>query len=566
MLDKLTPSLIKEMFRSAVHQLEKFREVLNKLNVYPVPDGDTGNNMLLTLKEPVEKALHLTKIKEILKGIAKEALFCARGNSGIILSQFLWGFAEACTSDEYIDASTLEKMFNEGTKAAYTAMSSPEEGTILTVIREVTERLSRIYKREKNMLKIFKNLYNQSKKTIKKTPDMLRVLKEAGVVDAGGQGFVYFLRGFYISLRKRFGIRFYPSLTEGLLQFIKTTVLIADKGQKLVFSSGKALISKISKFLKKEIKLKKKEVWEKLPEYRFCVEMVIVSDVTPEKVKNELKELGNSLLAVKRENILHLHIHTNEPFKVEEIGRSYGEILKTKIDDIYKQHEELIGSFEDREERIGIIAVANGEGFEEIFLSMGADEVVRGKETQNPSVEEILFHLMKIKTKKVIILPNDPNVILAAKNAAKFSPAETIVIPTKTMPEGISALLSFDPNLSLEENKKKMEWAMSCVKTGSVTVSTRDKKGKIDIKKGDIIGIGKEEIEVKGENPEKVLQDLIQKMLKEEDRLISIFYGKEVNEERVKNIRDIIKKKYPGCDVEVYYGGQPNYFYIVSLE
>ncbi len=555
-MEKLSAILVKEMFNSAVKQLERFRKILNQLNVYPVPDGDTGNNMLSTLKEPVGRVFHLTRIREILKNIAKEALFCARGNSGIILAQFLWGFAKACPSDDYVTPVMLEKMFKKGTELAYTSLTSPQEGTILTVMREVSEYLTQISQRERNMLKIFKNLYHQAQKAVKKTKEMLPVLKEAGVVDAGGQGFAYILRGFYIALRKRHAIKIYPLFLER----------IWEKSQKRVVSSVQKVWNVIKAPFSKIRKKAESMFLKRFPSYRYCVEMIIKGRVDEKKVTQELRDLGDSFIVVKRDNILHIHIHTNHPFKIEERTRKYGDVLKKKIDDIHIQHKEFIGIVNDLEDTTGIVAVVEGDGFEKIFTSLGVDGVVKGKGAKNPSVEEILAQLEKIKKRRVFVLPNNPNVILTAENAATLSPKEVKVIPTKTIPEGISAVLSFSPEDSFEENEKKMRWAIKMVNTGEVAISTRDTKGEVEVKRGDIIGMVNKKIKVKDITPEEVLLKLLEKMVSSESRLISVFYGNNVGKEKAEEVKKKIKEKFLQCEVELYYGGTPHYFYILSVE
>ena len=509
------------------------KDHLNRLNVFPVPDGDTGTNMSLTLSSAIGEIENLRNLSlgAVAEASAWGALIGARGNSGIILAQIFAGFAESIGSKSKMYSKDIAASFQIASEKAYRAVINPVEGTMLTVIRETADMASKLAEREKDITKLLEAMLGQANISLQNTPQLLPILRQAGVVDAGGLGFV--------------------SLLEGMLKLIRGEELREEFG---IRNSEFGII-------------------EDLPTYniqydwtnRYCTEFILEGDgLSQAKMKENLASFGDSLIVVGDDNLLRIHIHTSNSRQLLHYVSSFGEISQIKIDDMKEEHETL---FTSQSQSISILPVALGDGLREIFISMGADGVIEGGQSMNPSMGEILQAIERVPSSSVILLPNNGNVIPAANQAAKMSQKEVAVIPSKSVPEGLSALVAFREDVSFWENVKCMEDALHQTKTGEVTRASRDAEYKdIQIKKGDILGIFDGKIQF----AEKSLKDttiaLLQKMVEIEYEIITIFYGKEISEDEAEDLAELVSQKFPDKEIEIHYGGQPHYFYIISVE
>lgn len=545
--DIIEGTTLKQMFTGGLAVLEKEKNTINALNVFPVPDGDTGTNMFLTLSVAVEQLKKENKktVGEVVRSVADSSLMGARGNSGVILSQLFRGFSKSLSGKEKINVKEFADALQEGVNTAYKAVMKPVEGTMLTVAREAADSAAREAPRGIGFVILLEILLKQAEDTLKKTPDMLPVLKEAGVVDAGGKGLCAIYRGFLKGLQGH-----------GL------DVLMEEE--------------------KKEEPVKVLMAQDLL--YQYCTEFVIRGkDMEIESLKNELSGMGDSLLVVGGGDLIKVHIHTNNPGQVLEAGINYGELSQIKIDNMKEQHREYIKEeppMEDQfssgmsvtnkidSDEIQIIAVSPGEGISEIFQSLGVAHIIEGGQTMNPSIEDFLQALRKVSSDKVIILPNNKNIILSAEQSKALSSKKIKVIPSKTIPQGISALMHFDPILrELEDNALQMEQALSEIKTGQVTYAIRESTvNGIKIKEGSIIGLEENEVKVVGDNPKEAVISLIKEMFEEDDEIITLYYGKDITEEEAKNTVNRLLEIYPDCQIEYYKGGQPLYYYFLSIE
>ncbi len=533
---KIDASQLKELILAASDWVDKNKEILNRLNVFPVPDGDTGINMSLTLKGAV-KALKNVQLdfSQTTQLIARASLMEARGCSGNILSQWLKGFSEACQGKEYLSVKDLGLAFEKGAQSAYRAVEKPVEGTILTVMREVAKKISQLAKKENDLGKIFSEALKQAQKTLAETPELLPVLKEAGVVDAGGQGFVFILEAITAYLNKK---------PKTLLKVVSEATLLP-------------------KFLR-ELRYKTEELVNK-----YCFESVIsTSESKFEEIKEKLKQYGSSLITSKSGNLFKIHIHTNYPKKIHQLLSGLGKIKSEKIDDMEKMiRRRATLAKKDKEKKIGIVAVTLGSGLTRIFKNLGADVVITGRYVMNPSVRDLDKAIKKTKAEEVIILPNNENVLVTAKEIEKLSGFKVYIVSSKTIPQGISALLSFNSHNNLEQNLMAMNQALKRVKSGLVTYSLEERSFQQSIlKKGDKLGFCEEKLEVAGEDLNEVTIKLIEKMVEKDSHLLSLYYGKMVTKKEAERLAKIIKSKYPDLEVQIYSGGQPHYFYIISCE
>ncbi len=569
MVRDLTLSDIKRMFDFAVKNLKQRKDYINNLNVFPVPDGDCGTNMWHTLKsatDMIEKK-NPSSLKELKEILRRYTLLGARGNSGVILSQFISGLVEGWNGNRVSIEEWCEGM-RKGTEMAYSSLLEPKEGTILTVMRETLEMEG-----DQDFLKLFKKFYKKAKHSLKKTPELLPILKDAGVVDAGGQGFVYILEGFLYSLQRKrlkrvtplsigiYGvIKFWEGMLWGLeysgrfarriirlkvlFRFLSGVLNSTLRGILFLFRRPKS-VEEIEKMV---------ETWKKKPEYRYCVEFIIQGFELPEEeIRKALLLYGDSLIVVKGDGMVKVHIHTNNPEIVKKTGKDFGRIMDIKIDDIYKQQEELL-----RKEKPEVIAVAQGKGFEKIFKNLGVKRVI----SKSPSVKEFLSIIENLPTRQIIILPNDPNIGLIAQEAAKLSESQVAIVPSKTIPEGICAMLAYNPENDLSQNRREMEEAIRNIKTARVVKASRDTK--YGIKRGDIIGIYEKRVIAKGENPEETTIELIKEMIDETSSLISIYYKRD--KRKAEKLSVELRRLYPGMEIQLYQSGDPNSFYHISVE
>ena len=534
------------MMSNAANKLELQSEYVNSLNVFPVPDGDTGTNMSMTFRAAVKEieGMDNKNIGEVSKKLAKGALMGARGNSGVILSQILRGISKGLEGKEEADASEFANALLEGSKSAYKAVMRPTEGTILTIVRTAGEVAVAL--KEDNITELMREVCRESKIMLDKTPEMLPALKKAKVVDSGGMGLLIILQGMQEALEN--GLK----VTTGTPQAVKSSVAKAQRSETMS---------------EEDIK------------FGYCTEFIILGDSNhAEEFKSKVINKGDSLVVVGYEDVIKVHIHTNNPGKVLEEAVKFGELSKIKIDNMREEHREMLeGMYEEAAEteesvaagefkKYAFISVAMGEGMKNIFKDLGVDYVIEGGQTMNPSTQDMLEAIDKLNAEHIFILPNNKNIIMAANQAAEISDKDIRVIPTKTIPQGITCITMFNPEADVEENTEELKEAMEMVKT-TVTYAVRDTEvdGK-EIKEGNILGLVEGKIKEVGEDPYKVAEDLIDSSVDEDSELITIFYGKDCEEEKVDALIEKLEGKYEDLDVQCYKGEQPLYYFIMSVE
>ena len=544
--------ILGRMFLSGAKNLEAKKEWINELNVFPVPDGDTGTNMTLTIMSAASEvnALSEPDMKKLAKAISSGSLRGARGNSGVILSQLLRGFTKVIEQYEEIDAPIFAKSFEKAVETAYKAVMKPKEGTILTVAKGAAEKAAEIAENSENLKQFFTEVIEEAETVLAKTPELLPVLKEAGVVDSGGQGLVEVLKG---ALDGYLG-------KEINLDFVKP-------------AAKPAITTPVSS---KESNIK----------FGYCTEFIIMlerefTEKDEDKFKEYLMSIGDSLVVVADEDIVKVHVHTNAPGEAIQKALTYGQLSNMKIDNMrLEHHEKVIKEAEkmaaqqaaekkaEPAKEVGFISVSAGDGMGEIFKELGADYLIQGGQTMNPSTEDMLKAIDQVNAKNIFILPNNKNIILAANQARDLTEDKNIVvIPTKTIPQGITAMISYVPEKSVEENTEEMTEAMGNVKTGQVTYAVRDTRiDEMDIHQGDIMGIGDKGILAVGQDIQKVAVDMTCKMTNEDSELISIYYGADVTEADAEEISSRLEEIYPDFDIEINYGGQPIYYFVISVE
>lgn len=535
------------MMSNAANKLELQSEYVNSLNVFPVPDGDTGTNMSMTFRAAVKEieGMDNKNIGEVSKKLAKGALMGARGNSGVILSQILRGISKGLEGKEEADASEFANALLEGSKSAYKAVMRPTEGTILTIVRTAGEVAVAL--KEDNITELMREVCRESKIMLDKTPEMLPALKKAKVVDSGGMGLLIILQGMQEALEN--GLK----VTTGTPQAVKSSVAKSQRSETMS---------------QEDIK------------FGYCTEFIILGDSNhAEEFKSKVINKGDSLVVVGYEDVIKVHIHTNNPGKVLEEAVKFGELSKIKIDNMREEHREMLeGMYEEAAEteesvaagefkKYAFISVAMGEGMKNIFKDLGVDYVIEGGQTMNPSTQDMLEAIEKLNAEHIFILPNNKNIIMAANQAAEISDKDIRVIPTKTIPQGITCITMFNPEADVEENTEELKEAMEMVKTTSVTYAVRDTEvdGK-EIKEGNILGLVEGKIKEVGEDPYKVAEDLIDSSVDEDSELITIFYGKDCEEEKVDALIEKLEGKYEDLDVQCYKGEQPLYYFIMSVE
>ena len=556
-IEKINAELLAKMFLAGAHNLEAKKEWINELNVFPVPDGDTGTNMSMTILSAAKEvgSLEKTTMKSVAKAISSGSLRGARGNSGVILSQLFRGFTKVIAAYDTIDTVVLAEACDKAVETAYKAVMKPKEGTILTVARGAADKAIDMVEETDDLCVFIRAVIDEAERVLKKTPDMLPVLKQAGVVDSGGQGLVVVLQGAYDALMGK---------------EIDYSSFEADKTS----ASG---ITKISAETEAEIK------------FGYCTEFIIVlnhplSDAQVAKYKEFLTSIGDSIVVVADDEIVKTHVHTNDPGLAIQEALTHGSLSKIKIDNMREEHQERlikdaekVAAQQAAEEQsapatewkdMGFISVSAGEGLSEIFSGLGVDVIIEGGQTMNPSTEDILHAIDKVPAKNIFVLPNNKNIILAANQAASLTEDKTIyVIPTKTIPQGITALINYIPEQPAEENAKRMTEELANVKSGQITYAVRDTNidGK-EIKENDYMGIGDAGILSVGADMEQTLIDMVDQLVTDESGIISLYYGEEVSEEDASALAEKLQEKYADIEVEVNNGGQPVYYYILSVE
>ncbi len=539
-MEVIKNSELRLMIESAANHLQNNREYINDLNIFPVPDGDTGTNMGMTFTAASRTALESGKdanAGEILVSLAKASLRNARGNSGVILSQILRGLSTAVSDKSELKVVDIKNALCQSRDTAYRAVMKPTEGTILTVVRETAEFAEANYEEYTDVLNFTKALLDAAKASLDRTPEILPVLKQAGVVDAGGMGVV--------------------TLMEGAVRALCGDVVKADGGVAV-----------------QSTQVKRENIETEDIKFLYCTEFLInkTSDRQATPFKAAIESKGDCMLVIEDEEIVKVHIHTNHPGFVIEQALKLGELTNLKIDNMKYQHEEKISvDAEDAQpvemKKYGFVAVSAGEGLDAVFKDVGADKIVSGGQTMNPSTEDLLNAVQEIPAETVFILPNNKNIILAAEQVNELTDRNVIVIPTKNIPQGISAMLSFDEDADAEENTDAMKEAMGLVKCGQITFAARDSVvDDLEIHKDDIMGMVGSSIEALGKDINEVAVELTEKMVDDESGVISIYYGTDAHKESAEKLEEILAEKYDDLDVSLIYGGQPVYYYFIAVE
>ena len=548
----INTELLQKMFLAGAANLEAKKEFINELNVFPVPDGDTGTNMTLTILSAAKevKALENPDMVAIAKAISSGSLRGARGNSGVILSQLLRGFTKEIREHKEIDTITLAKACERATATAYKAVMKPKEGTILTVAKGASQKAAELAETTEDLDAFISEVINYAQEVLEKTPEMLPVLKEAGVVDSGGQGLLEVMRGAYDAFQGK---------------EIDYSAIEASAGTKMVKPSEQA---------ETEIK------------FGYCTEFIIMlekeftaKDET--EFKAYLESIGDSIVCVADDDIVKIHVHTNDPGLAIQKALTYGQLSRMKIDNMREEHQErLIKDAEklaaqqaeakkaEPRKEVGFIAVSIGEGMNEIFRELGADYIIEGGQTMNPSTEDMLNAIDQVNAEHIFILPNNKNIILAANQAqALTEEKDIIVVPSKTVPQGITAIINYMPDADAQTNLEAMVEEIGNVKTGQVTYAVRDTHiDDKEIHEGDIMGIGDSGILAVGQSVEETTKEMLAQLVDEDTELISLYYGQDVQEESAENFAQEIEDLYPDVDVDVHSGGQPIYYYVLSVE
>ena len=543
----ILPSVLKRMIISGGKALQANKAYVDQLNVFPVPDGDTGTNMSLTMASAIRELNtgDVTTMRHLADKVSHGALSGARGNSGVILSQILKGFATSLASLEGVDTKRFAKALCSGAETAYSAVSKPQEGTILTVIRLTAEYATDCARTENDFEKFLNKIIQRSQEVLEMTPQLLPVLKSAGVVDSGGQGLVYIFKGL-------------------LAGYLDQEIVVDNE------SFGQA-----SSSIKEDDHMEMLD-YESLGELTFgyCTEFFIINMLKKttltdiDKLRDYLNEMGDSVICIGDLNLVKVHVHTNNPGKVIAKALTLGEVDKIKIDNMMEQNRQLRAQYEANRKPIGLLAVCAGEGFSAIFKDLLVDQVIEGGQTMNPSAEDIASAVRKINAENVIILPNNKNIVLAAEQCRSLVSKRNIyVVPTRNVPQGLNAVLNYNPEADVTENLEAMMSSLHTVTNGEVTYAVRDTDvDKLHISKGDIIGLDNKKILTSGKDVEEVTFNLIKKIKKSSHQVITLYYGKDVKADDAEAFCEKVQDAHPDCDVMLQFGGQPLYYYILALE
>lgn len=541
MIQYIEGKMLRDMFVSGANNLQNHKELVDKLNVFPVPDGDTGTNMSLTISYAMKELAKVENdsITEIGKSLSKGSLMGARGNSGVILSQIIRGFSKSIEGKEQISTEDLAKAFKNGSDTAYKAVIKPIEGTILTVVRESGEYAIKAAKKEKDLLKFLEMVIDEANKSLERTPELLKNLKEAGVVDSGGKGLVLIYEGMYEALKGN-SIKAKDS---------------NDSNVSEVKQAGTSINTEDIKFC-------------------YCTEFILESNsISDTEIRDIMLKYGDSLAVVGDEGIIKVHVHTNNPGLVLQDALKHGQLVTIKIENMKLQHENtLVGDTDEiaqsvEEKEYGFIATSMGEGLAKIFKDFGVDYIIEGGQTMNPSTEDFMKAIDSINAKNIFIFPNNSNIIMAANQAKELSDKNIIVIPTKNTPQGFTALVNFNADASVEENEQALMESLTMVKSGQVTFAVRDTvMNDVEVKEGNIIGIAESKLMDAGDSVDEITTSLVEKLVDEDSAIITLFYGEDVTEEDANNLRDELEEKFEDLDIELYYGGQPLYYYLISVE
>lgn len=545
----INTELLTKMFLAGAANLEAKKEFINELNVFPVPDGDTGTNMTLTIMSAAKEVSSLDKpdMKALAKAVSSGSLRGARGNSGVILSQLLRGFTKEIRDFKEVDVQVLSRACERARSTAYKAVMKPKEGTILTVAKGISQKAAEMAEITDDLEVFLPDVLKHAEHVLSKTPEMLPVLKEAGVVDSGGQGLLEVLKGAYNAF---------------LGKEIDYSAIEASSGTVMVKPGAQA-----------EADIK----------FGYCTEFIIMaekefSEKDETEFKSYLESIGDSIVCVADEDIVKVHVHTNDPGLAIQKALTFGQLSRMKIDNMREEHQEkLIREAEKQaaEEKkakprksVGFIAVSIGEGMNEIFRELGADYIIEGGQTMNPSTEDMLTAIDAVNADHIFILPNNKNIILAANQAQSLTKDKDIlVIPTRTVPQGITAIINYMPEADVDTNEEAMNEGIKHVRTGQVTYAVRDTHiDDKEIHEGDIMGIGDAGILAVGQSVEGTAKEMLSQLTDEDTELISLYYGQDVLEEDALRFAKEVEELYPDADVDTHFGGQPIYYYVLSVE
>lgn len=545
--------MLAKMFLAGAQNIEAKKEFINELNVFPVPDGDTGTNMSLTIMSAAKEVTALSRpgMKDLAKAISSGSLRGARGNSGVILSQLLRGFTKSIREEKEIDVIALAAACTRARETAYKAVMKPKEGTILTVASGIAEKASEMAQETDDLEVFIPAVIEYAEEVLAKTPDMLPVLKEAGVVDSGGQGLLEVIKGAYDAFQGK---------------EVDYSAIAPGQGPGL---------TKVNAQDAADIK------------FGYCTEFIIMtekefSDKDESGLKEYLSSIGDSIVCVADDDVVKIHVHTNDPGLAIQKALTFGQLSRIKIDNMREEHQEKLirdaeklaqqessGKKTDTPRKpMGFIAVSIGEGINSIFRELGTDCIIEGGQTMNPSTEDMLKAIDEVNADTVFILPNNKNIVLAANQAKELvEDKEVVVIPTKTVPQGITAIINFMPDADARTNEETMLGEIKNVKTGQVTYAVRDTRIEDkEIREGDIMGIGDNGILAVGNSVENTTLEMLSKLVDDDSELISVYYGEEVKEEDAKAFVSKIEGLYPDMDVDAHSGGQPIYYYVIAVE
>ncbi|MBD7936762.1 MULTISPECIES: DAK2 domain-containing protein [Cytobacillus] len=549
-----------KMIIQGANHLSTNADYVDALNVFPVPDGDTGTNMNLSMTSGAKEVKNITTnhIGKVGVALSKGLLMGARGNSGVILSQLFRGFAKHIEQKESVNGLEFASAFAAGVETAYKAVMKPVEGTILTVAKDAGKKAVQVAQTEDDIVKIMQAIVNEAKASLERTPELLPVLKEVGVVDSGGQGLLFVYEGFLAELKGE-------ALPDSSASIQKMEELVSAEHHKSVQShmnTEDIVFGYCTEFM-----------------VRFESEKLAENPFSEEKFRQDLSQYGDSLLVIADENLVKVHIHSEQPGDCLSYGQKYGNLINMKIENMRLQHTNILDEDEkasssqndakvpQEKREYGVITVSMGSGIADVFRSIGAHVVIEGGQTMNPSTEDIVKAIEEVNAEKVIILPNNKNIIMAAEQACEVSETDAIVVPSKTVPQGMSALLAFNPSMELTENKDYMSEALSHVKTGQITFAVRDTSiDGLEIEKGDFMGIEEGKIIVKDKDKLQSAKSLIDQMIDEDSEIVTIIQGEDASKEDVEVILNYIEEKYDDVEVEVHDGKQPLYAFIFSVE
>ena len=535
-----------EMVEMGAHHLYQNASYVDSLNVFPVPDGDTGTNMNLSMtsgakETEVQKSAHIGKTAQAL---SKGLLMGARGNSGVILSQLFRGFGKHIEKEEVIDVKTFAAAFQAGVDTAYKAVMKPVEGTILTVAREAAAKGVSVAETETDMVKFMEAFITEAKASLNRTPDLLPVLKEVGVVDSGGQGLLFVYEGFLASLKGE------P---------------LPERNESSLDDLINAEHHRVQDFMNTE------DI-----EFGYCTEIMVRLDATKgfdeATFRSELDPMGDSLLVISDDEVAKVHIHTETPGNVLTAGQKYGSLMKIKVDNMREQHSAIVNDSTPapaKKEKIpyAVVTIAMGEGVASLLKSIGASYVIEGGQTMNPSTEDIVKAVQEIGAEKVLILPNNKNIIMAAEQAAELLDIDAAVVATKTIPQGMAAILAFNPEVSVEENKENMTSGFAHVKTGQVTFAVRDTSiDGVEIRKDDYMALSEGKIILSTPTMMDAAQEVVKSLVDDDAEIVTIIFGEDTNEESASELASFVEENYPDVEVEIVEGKQALYPFILSVE